>query len=280
MELTKRSEQRAFDGLQGSYEHTAANGQRMRFSVYRPASAKSQAPALLFLAGLTCSDETFMIKAGAQRMAAKFGLVLVSPDTSPRDTGIAGATGEWDFGEGAGFYLDASEPPYAGVFQMEDYVVRQLPPILAEHFSVNLERIAIMGHSMGGHGALTLALRHPNTYRSVSALAPIAAPASCAWGEKAFSRFLGADRAGWLEHDASALMSKASKPYPHGILIDQGSNDQFLVEQLMPHKFEAACEQAKQPLTLKWRDGYDHSYYFISTFIGHHLRHHAQALGL
>jgi S-formylglutathione hydrolase len=165
MELTKRSEQRAFDGLQGSYEHTAANGQRMRFSVYRPASAKSQAPALLFLAGLTCSDETFMIKAGAQRMAAKFGLVLVSPDTSPRDTGIAGATGEWDFGEGAGFYLDASEPPYAGVFQMEDYVVRQLPPILAEHFSVNLERIAIMGHSMGGHGALTLALRHPNTYR-------------------------------------------------------------------------------------------------------------------
>jgi S-formylglutathione hydrolase len=280
MELTKRSEQRAFDGVQGRYEHTAANRHKMRFSVFRPASAKARAPALLFLAGLTCTDETFMIKAGAQRMAAKLGLVLVSPDTSPRDTGIAGATGEWDFGEGAGFYLDASQTPYAGIFSMEDYVVHQLPPILRERFGVDLERLAIMGHSMGGHGALTLALRHPNTYRSVSAMAPIAAPASCPWGEKAFTRYLGEDRALWLEHDASALMAKANKPYPYGIMIDQGSSDQFLVEQLMPQKFEAACEQAKQPLTLKWREGYDHGYYFISTFIGHHLRHHAQALGL
>ena len=280
MEFTKRSEQRAFDGVQGSYEHTAANGQRMRFSVFRPASAKSSAPALLFLAGLTCNEETFMIKAGAQRMAAKLGLILVSPDTSPRDTAIAGATGEWDFGEGAGFYLDASEPPYAGVFSMEDYVVHQLPAILAERFGVNLERLSVMGHSMGGHGALTLALRHPGTYRSVSAFAPIAAPASCPWGEKAFTRYLGEDRSKWLEHDASALMTKSNQPYPHGILIDQGSSDQFLVEQLMPQKFEAACEAARQALTLKWREGYDHGYYCISTFIGYHLRHHAHALGL
>ena len=280
MDLTKRSEQRCFDGLQGSYEHASANGQRMRFSVFRPASAKGHAPALIFLAGLTCNEETFMTKAGAQRMAAKLGLVLVCPDTSPRDTGIAGATGEWEFGEGAGFYLDASETPYAGVFAMEDYVVHQLPPILAAHFGVDLQKLSIMGHSMGGHGALTLALRHPNMYRSVSAMAPISAPASCPWGEKAFTRYLGEDRSKWLEHDASALMAKASRPYPHGILIDQGANDQFLVEQLMPQKFEAACEEAKQPLTVKWRDGYDHGYYFISTYITNHLRHHAQALGL
>jgi S-formylglutathione hydrolase len=280
MELTTRSLQRAFDGHQGSYEHTAANGQRMRFSIFKPASAKAGAPALIFLAGLTCSDETFFIKAGAQRMAAKLGLILVSPDTSPRETGIADATGEWDFGEGAGFYLDATESPYAGVFAMEDYVVNQLPPILAHHFGVDLKRLAMMGHSMGGHGALTLALRHPGTYRSVSAFAPIAAPASCPWGEKAFGRYLGADREQWLQHDASALMKKASTPYPYGILIDQGTEDQFLVGQLKPQAFEEACEEAKQPLTLKWRDGYDHGYYFISTFVSHHLRHHAQALGL
>jgi S-formylglutathione hydrolase len=280
MDLTRRSEQRAFDGLQGSYEHTTTQGNRMRFSVFRPASAKSGAPALLFLAGLTCSDETFFIKAGAQRMAAKLGLILVSPDTSPRDTKIEGITSEWDFGEGAGFYLDASNTPYAGVFAMEDYVVRQLPPILAAHFGVDLSRLGIMGHSMGGHGALTLALRHPGLYRSVSAFAPIAAPASSPWGEKAFSRYLGDDRNAWLEHDASALMAKAKSPYPHGILIDQGTDDQFLIDQLRPQNFEAACEQAGQPLTLKWRDGYDHGYYFISTFVGNHLRHHGKALGL
>jgi S-formylglutathione hydrolase len=276
----KRSEQRAFDGVQGSYEHQAENGQRMRFSVFKPASARSGAPALMFLAGLTCTDETFFIKAGAQRMAAKMGLVLVSPDTSPRDTGIEGATGEWDFGEGAGFYLDASAAPYAGVFAMEHYVVKQLPAILATHFGVDLARISVMGHSMGGHGALTLALRHPGMYRSVSAFAPIATPAHCPWGEKAFSRYLGANRNEWLQHDASALMKTVKTPYPHGILIDQGNSDQFLLEQLKPQAFEEACEIAGQPLTLKWRDGYDHGYYFISTFISNHLRHHAQALGL
>ena len=250
----------------------------MKFGVFRPETAGSNAPALIFLAGLTCTEETFALKAGAQRHAAEHGLVLVTPDTSPRDTGFAGAKTDWDFGEGAGFYLDATEAPWAARFRMETYVTGELIDLLVAHFGVALDRVSVFGHSMGGHGALTLALRHPGLFRSVSALAPIAAPARCSWGEKAFTRYLGSDRAAWDEHDASALMTKAKRPYPAGILIDQGLADQFLATQLHPEAFEDACMTANQPLTLRRHAGYDHGYYFISTFVADHVAFHAAAL--
>ena len=234
-------------------------------------------PALLFLAGLTCSEETFAIKAGAQRLAAELGLALVTPDTSPRDTGIADATGDWEFGEGAGFWLDATQAPYAGRFAMESVVTRELPMLLDAHFRIDVGRMGISGHSMGGHGALTLALRHPGLYRSLSAFAPIVAPMQMPWGHKAFPRYLGEDRSTWRAHDATALIEDG-----HGfngpILIDQGADDAFLTEQLRPDLFQAACDAANQPLQLRLQPGYDHSYWFIQTFIEDHLRHHAEIL--
>jgi S-formylglutathione hydrolase len=267
-------------GAQSFHGHrSSANGGEMRFGVFRPHGVSSSAPALIYLAGLTCTEETFAIKAGAQRYAAEHGLVLVTPDTSPRDTGIDGAKTEWDFGEGAGFYLDATEAPWSSRFCMETYVTQELIAVLVAHFGVDGERLSIFGHSMGGHGALTLALRHPGLFRSVSAFAPIAAPTRCPWGHKAFSRYLGDDRAAWAEHDASALMRKAHRPYPHGILIDQGLADTFLKEQLYPEAFEAACSEADQPLTLRRHAGYDHGYYFIASFVGEHIAFHATALG-
>jgi len=273
------SEQRCFGGTQGFYTHASeACGGPMKFAVYLPPAAeKGPVPVLWYLAGLTCTAETFTTKAGAQRVASELGLALVMPDTSPRDTGIAGATGDWEFGEGAGFYLDATEAPWNARFRMYSYVVDELPRLLAERFSFDMGRQGIFGHSMGGHGALTLALRNPGRYRSLSAFAPIVAPASVPWGQKAFPRYLGDDKKTWRKHDATALMEEGAH-FNGRILIDQGEADGFLVNQLQPQRFEAACEKAKQSLELRMHPGYDHSYYFIQTFVEDHLRHHAKAL--
>jgi S-formylglutathione hydrolase len=266
-------------GFQGFHRHASASvAGAMRFGLFRPEGSRGNASALIYLAGLTCNEETFAIKAGAQRFAAEHGLLLVTPDTSPRDTGIEGAKTDWDFGEGAGFYLDATQAPWSQRFRMESYITTDLIDTLVAHFDVDRTRISIFGHSMGGHGALTLALRHPGLFRSVSAFAPIAAPSQCPWGAKAFSRYLGDDRTAWATHDASALMAAAHCPYPQGILIDQGLADQFLDEQLHPQRFEDACRAADQPLTLRRHAGHDHGYYFISTFVADHIAFHAAAL--
>ncbi len=278
MTLEIISEQRCFGGVQGTYRHLSHEcAAPMRFSVFVPALADgAKAPTLTFLAGLTCTEETFMIKAGAQRLAAELGLILVCPDTSPRATGIDGATDDWDFGEGAGFYLDATTPAYAKQFRMYSYVVHELPALIAEHFPTAPERAGLFGHSMGGHGALTIALKNPTQYQSVSAFSPIVAPTRVPWGEKALPRYLGKDRASWANYDACELV--AHQRFPGAILIDQGQADRFLVEQLRPELFEAACAEHGQAVTLRRHDGYDHSYWFIQTLVGDHLRHHARAL--
>ncbi|MFT4192298.1 MAG: S-formylglutathione hydrolase [Comamonas sp.] len=274
-----------FGGEQRFYRHDSAEiGLPMRFAVFLPPQALGEqaapVPALLYLAGLTCTEETATIKAGAQRLAATHGLALVMPDTSPRGAGVVGEADSWDFGVGAGFYLDATEQPWARHWRMESYIVRELRALLGEHLPIDLARLGIFGHSMGGHGALTLALRHPGLFQSVSAFAPIAAPSQCPWGEKAFSGYLSADRGVWAAHDATELMkTQTAAPYPQGILIDQGLADSFLETQLHPHLFEAACAQVGQPLTLRRHAGYDHGYYFISTFMADHLAHHARVLG-
>ena len=270
-----------FGGTQSFHRHASkVVGLPMRFAVYRPPDLVGPAPVLLFLAGLTATEETFAMKAGAQRFAAARGLMLVAPDTSPRETGFPDAKKDWDFGEGAGFYLDATEAPWSERFRMETYLVDELIDVLVEHFDADRARVSISGHSMGGHGALTLALRHKDVFRSVSAFAPIAAPGLCPWGQKAFTHYLGSDRDQWDAHDASALMRNSHCPFPRGILIDQGLDDKFLDEQLYPGMFEAACSQAGQPLTLRRHAGYDHGYYFIATFMADHVAFHADALGL
>jgi S-formylglutathione hydrolase len=251
----------------------------MRFGVYvPPQAAKGPVPALLFLAGLTCNEETFAIKAGAQRVAAQLGLMLVTPDTSPRSTGTPAADESWDFGTGAGFYLDATQAPWAHHWRMESYITGELPAVLAQHFALKAGALSVFGHSMGGHGALTLALRHPGLFHSVSAFAPIAAPLHAPWGHKAFAGYLGEDRTAWAAHDATALIEAGHRAPP--LLIDQGLADKFLALQLQPERLEAACAAAGQPLTLRRHAGYDHGYHFIATFIEDHLRHHAAALGL
>jgi S-formylglutathione hydrolase len=278
-ELETLSEHACFGGVQGFYRHaSAAIGLPMRFGVYRPPQALAGAPvpALVWLAGLTCNEETFAIKAGAQRVAAELGLMLVTPDTSPRDTGVAGADASWDFGNAAGFYLDATQAPWASHWRMESYITQDLPQALAAHFPWRRDRLGLFGHSMGGHGALTLALRHPGAYRSVSAFAPVAAPTQCPWGVKAFTHYLGEDRAAWAAHDATELV-KAGARAP-ALLVDQGLADKFLAEQLLVDRFEAACRAAGQSLTLRRHAGYDHGYYFIASFIEDHLRFHADAL--
>ena len=266
-----------FGGTQAFWRHdSAAIGLPMRFASYRP--PQPTGAALVCLAGLTCTEETFAIKAGAQRWAAALGLTLLMPDTSPRATGIPGEDAEWDFGAGAGFYLDATAEPWARRFRMESWLLDEWLPAVAAEFALDASRIGITGHSMGGHGALTLALRHPGRFRSLSAFAPIAAPLHCPWGEKAFGRYLGPDRAAWAAHDGSALMALARTPYPAGILVDQGLADKFLAEQLLPERLEAACVTAAQPLTLRRHAGYDHGYWFIQSFIEDHLRWHAERL--
>jgi S-formylglutathione hydrolase len=272
------SEQVCFGGVQGFYRHaSSACAGPMRFAVYRPPQAvKGPVPALYYLAGLTCSEETFVIKAGAQRVAAELGLMLIAPDTSPRNTGIADEAADWEFGTAAGFYLDATQAPWSRFFNMYTYVSAELPELIAEHFPIDRARQGIFGHSMGGHGALTIALKNLQRYRSVSAFAPIVAPSQVPWGRKAFPRYLGEDRALWHNYDATELVQ--SRPFPGTILIDQGDADKFLVEQLRPQLFEAACRTAGQKLRLRLQPGYDHSYYFISSFMEDHLRHHAAAL--
>ena len=277
------SEHACFGGVQGFYQHPSATiGLPMRLGVFRPPQALGggPVPALVYLAGLTCNEETFAIKAGAQRLASELGLMLVTPDTSPRGTGVEGADASWDFGTAAGFYLDATEAPWARHWRMESYITQELPALLAQHFPVREQAIGICGHSMGGHGALTLALRHPGLFHSVSALAPIAAPMQCPWGVKAFSGYLGADRSRWAAHDATELIKSGARLSPRSpaLLIDQGKADKFLTEQLHPHLFEAACAAAGQPLTLRRHANYDHGYYFIASVIEDHLRHHAAAL--
>ena len=272
-----------FGGAQRYYEHFSSEiGLAMKFSVYLPPKAVlgEKVPALIYLAGLTCTEETFMTKAGAQRLAAELNIALICPDTSPRGAGLAGEADSWDFGVGAGFYLDATTTPWALHWRMESYILNDLLPLVGSKLPVDMARLGIFGHSMGGHGALTLALRHPGKFKSLSAFAPIANPVNCAWGQKAFTGYLGDDKAEWAKHDASELMStQTSAPYPGGILIDQGLADKFLMEkQLLPEAFEAACAKAGQPLTLRRQAGYDHGYYFIQTFIDDHLRHHAQQL--
>ena len=272
-----------FGGAQRYYEHHSSEiGLAMKFSVYLPPKAVmgEKVPALLYLAGLTCTEETFMTKAGAQRLASELNVALICPDTSPRGAGLAGESDSWDFGVGAGFYLDATTKPWALHWRMESYIFNDLLPLIAAKLPVDMDRLGIFGHSMGGHGALTLALRHPGVFKSVSAFAPIANPVNCPWGHKAFSGYLGEDKTEWAKHDASELMSaQSAAPYPAGILIDQGLADKFLIEkQLLPEAFEAACAKVGQPLTLRRQAGYDHGYYFIQTFIDDHLRHHAAQL--
>lgn len=248
----------------------------MRFGLYLPPEPKA---LLVYLAGLTCTEETFPTKAGAQRLASELGLAVLSPDTSPRGTAIEGQADAWDFGVAAGFYLDATQPPWSTNWRMESYLLNELLPSVQAQ--TGLQRVGLMGHSMGGHGALTLALRHPGRFASLSALAPICAPTRCPWGRKAFAGYLGADESRWAAHDASLLMaSQVLAPYPAGIRIDQGLADKFLAEQLMPEAFEAACAAVGQPLQLVRHEGYDHGYYFIASRMGEHLRHHARALAL
>jgi S-formylglutathione hydrolase len=273
------SEQRCHGGVQGFYRHHSEScGGPMRFALFQPPQAAQEAcPVLYFLAGLTCTEETATIKAGAQRVAAELGLILVMPDTSPRQTGLEGATGDWEFGEGAGFYLDATQSPWSSRFRMHSYVVDELPALIAQHFPADIARSGITGHSMGGHGALTIALRHRDKYRSVSAFAPIVAPSQVPWGQKAFPRYLGDDAATWAEYDACELVRR--QRFDGTILIDQGEADGFLATQLKPELFDQACAEGGQSLLLRRHAGYDHSYYFIASFIDDHLRHHASALG-
>lgn len=274
------SEHRCFDGVQRYYRHNSeAVGLPMRFSVFIPQQAnEGRVPVLFYLAGLTCTEETFMIKGGAQRLAAQHGLMLVAPDTSPRGAGIEGEDDNWDFGTGAGFYLDATQEPWSRHYRMESYVADELFDIVTTALPGQAACVGIFGHSMGGHGALVLAQKHSDKFQSVSAFAPIAAPTRCPWGEKAFSGYLGSDRQAWTDHDASLLMEKSQNPFPRGILIDQGLADGFLAEQLHPESFEAACAHAGQPLILRRHEGYDHGYYFISTFMQDHIDFHAERL--
>ncbi|HEX7323936.1 MAG TPA: S-formylglutathione hydrolase [Rhodanobacteraceae bacterium] len=274
------SEQRCFGGTQGFYRHaSSACGGPMTFAVYTPPqAAHGKVPVLIYLAGLTCTAETFPIKTGAQRVAAELGLMLVAPDTSPRDTGIPGATDDWEFGEGASFYVDATRAPWSTRFRMETYVTDELPQVVAAHFPADFARCGMMGHSMGGHGALTLALRHPGKYRSLSALAPISSTTRVPWGERRiFILYFGEDREEWKRHDACELL-RAGARFPGTILVDQGENDPYLKEQLRPDLLEAACGETGQPLELRMHPGYDHSYWFVQSFIEDHLRHHARVL--
>jgi S-formylglutathione hydrolase len=250
----------------------------MRFGVFLPPHAKfGRVPVVYWLSGLTCTEENFIVKAGAQRVAAELGLAIVVPDTSPRGLGLPGEADSYDFGLGAGFYVDATQPPWASGYRMDSYVTRELPALVDSEFPVDPQRVGIFGHSMGGHGALVLALRNPDRYRSVSAFAPIASAMRSPWGEKALMGYLGPNRAAWREYDATALIADRGWKGPP-ILVDQGTADTFLETQLKPELLEEACSTAGVALDLRLRDGYDHSYFFIATFIEDHLRRHAQAL--
>jgi S-formylglutathione hydrolase len=281
MSIETLSEHRAFGGKVGFYRHASdVNQCDMRFSVFVPPQAEDgPVPALTWLAGLTCTEETFMIKAGAQRVAADLGLMLIAPDTSPRGDEVPDdPEGGWDFGLGAGFYVNATQAPYNRHYHMYDYVTRELQAVVSGHFPLDGARQGIFGHSMGGHGALTLGLRNPSLYRSVSAFAPISSPMHCPWGHKALGNYLGEDRSAWALHDACEIVRNLDEVPQSSLLVDQGLADQFLEEQLHPHRLEEACGERGVELELRRHEGYDHGYYFIASFIEDHLRHHANAL--
>lgn len=279
MTLKQTSESLCFGGRQQRYRHTAESLHcDMHFSIFLPPLAESRSvPVIWWLSGLTCTDENFVQKAGAQQTAAEFGVAIIAPDTSPRGEGVPDdPEGAYDFGLGAGFYVNATQAPWATHYNMYDYITAELPEVVAANFPVEAERSSIMGHSMGGHGALTIALKNPGQYRSVSAFAPICSPLNCPWGEKALSNYIGEDRNAWRQYDTCELVREATHRLP--LFVDQGTADDFLEEQLKPELLQQACEQAGHPLTLNMREGYDHSYFFITSFIARHIEYHASAL--
>lgn len=276
-ERTKRI--RCFGGWQESWQHQSdATGTKMNFGVYLPSLAESEAcPVLYWLSGLTCTEENFVTKSGFQRYAEELGMIVIAPDTSPRGANLPGEDDDWDLGTGAGFYVNATEAPWAQHYRMYDYVVEELPQLAQELFPLN-GNAGISGHSMGGHGALVLGLRNPDRYFSISAFAPIAAPTECPWGHKAFGHYLGEDREAWKAYDAHLLLQEADERQP--ILVDQGTDDGFLEEQLKPELLQQAADAAQYPISLRYHKGYDHSYFFISSFIGHHLAWHHRHLSV
>ena len=282
MTIETISEHGCFGGKMGFYRHrSSVNNCDMQFAVFvPPQAANKKVPVLTFLSGLTCTEETFMIKSGAQRIAAELGLMLISPDTSPRGEDVPDdPDGAYDFGIAAGFYLNATEAPWSANFQMYDYLTKELPQIVFAEFPGDRDRQGVFGHSMGGHGALTVGLKNPDTFTSISAFAPICSPMNCPWGQKALSNYLGSDQSTWVEYDATELVKDLDESLPRNkILIDQGQDDQFLEQELHPHLFEAACDEHSIDLELRRHEGYDHSYYFISTFVEDHLKHHSSLL--
>ncbi|XP_041067853.1 S-formylglutathione hydrolase isoform X1 [Carcharodon carcharias] len=280
MTLTQISSAKCFEGYQKVYEHESSELKcKMRFGIYLPPKTQHvNCPALYWLSGLTCTEQNFITKAASQQAAAEHGIVIVAPDTSPRGCNIQGEDESWDFGTGAGFYLNATEDPWKMNYRMHAYITEELPHLINANFSVNPEKMSIFGHSMGGHGALICTLRNPGKYKSVSALAPICNPVLCPWGQKAFTGYLGSDKSKWETYDATCLARTYSGP-PLDILIDQGKDDQFLAAgQLLPENFIAACTHKKIPVVFRLQEGYDHSYYFIATFVGDHIKHHAKYL--
>ncbi|WP_187410934.1 S-formylglutathione hydrolase [Saccharophagus sp. K07] len=277
--MEKIGQNKCFGGNQLRYKHASpVLGCDMTFSIYLPpgASADAPVPVIYWLSGLTCTDENFVQKAGAQKYAAEHGVALVAPDTSPRGEHIPrDPDGAWDFGLGAGFYLDATNEPWRKNYRMYSYITEELPKLIEAEFPLTSKK-SIMGHSMGGHGALTIALKNPGVYNAASAFSPICAPMECPWGVKAFSRYLGEDKTNWRQYDTCALIAERKNTIP--LLVEQGSADSFLVEQLQPEKLQQACAQNQHPLDLRIRDGYDHSYFFIATFIGEHVAYHAERL--
>ncbi|MEZ5472023.1 MAG: S-formylglutathione hydrolase [Marinicella sp.] len=269
---------RCFEGELGFYQHDSqVNKVPMTFAVYMPPQAKTEkVPVLFYLSGLTCTEENFMAKSGAQKFAAEYGIALVTMDTSPRNLGLPGEDDSYDFGSGAGFYVNATEQPWAENYQMYDYVVEELPTLIFEQFNVDKSKVGIFGHSMGGHGALMIALRNPDKYRSVSAFSPIVAPTHNDWGKKAFSGYLGDDQSAWQQYDSCELIKTTTNRIP--LFIDQGLEDEFLSEYLQPERLEVVCKAFNHPLTLRKQPGYDHSYYFISSFIHDHINYHANIL--
>jgi len=284
MTIETLSETNCFGGRIGFYKHASeANHCDMRFSVFMPPQAvASKVPVVTFLSGLTCTEENFMVKSGAQRVAAELGIMLVSPDTSPRGEGVPDdPDGEYDFGLGAGFYVNATEEPWSRHYNMYDYVTQELQAAVFDNFPGHPDRHGLMGHSMGGHGAFTVGLRNPEMFRSLSAFAPICTTLNSPWGRKALGYYLGSDTVTWEEYDASEVARSTHNAGHWGtILVDQGNDDPFLAEQLHPELLEKACAESGLDLEIRYHDGYDHGYYFISTFIEEHLRHHAARLGL
>lgn len=279
--LTEISVNKSFGGFQKVFEHESSElKSRMKFGIYLPPQIDNEkVPVLYWLSGLTCTEQNFISKVGSQRVASSLGLAVVAPDTSPRGCNIDGEDDDWDFGTGAGFYVNATEEKWKTNYRMFSYVTSELQKIVNDNFNVNPDRQSIFGHSMGGHGALVCALKNPGMYRSVSAFAPICNPVNCPWGQKAFSGYLGADRENWTAWDATELVKTYNGPPMQYILIDQGKSDKFLTDgQLLPENFVASAQQSNVPVVLRIQEDYDHSYYFVNTFVEDHIRHHAAAL--